>query len=97
MIRHMPQFSRHTAAHRKLWLLLGIIGWCILMIGCLWNSVGRWIFLGALLVLVPLAWSALSVVLDIELRQDRTTMPGRRPRGRHHGSAFFDDRNRPAE
>lgn len=92
--RHLPDFSRRTPEHRKLYSLTIVLGLSVMLMGCLWQSVGRWIFLGALLVLLPLWWTSLSRVLDVELVQDRLTraMPGPRPPyGRHHGETFLRD------
>jgi hypothetical protein len=74
--------NRSTTAHRRLQLDLVILGLLLFTSGCFWGSVLRWMSYGAILAFLPVLWTHLGKVLDIENVKDRM---GLEPasRGRH--------------
>lgn len=72
--------QRLTRSHRKLFLDFAVAGVLLFGIGCLWNGVGRYLFLGALAMFLPKFIADAGRVLDVELLRDRL---GTNPP--HHG------------
>jgi hypothetical protein len=77
--------GRSTVAHRRLQLDLVILGLLLFTAGCFAGSVLRWMALGAILAFLPVVWTHLGRVLDIEVVRDRM---GLEPtsHGRHSGA-----------
>lgn len=71
--------ERVTRAHRRLLFDFLITGLLVFSIGCFWFSVGRYLFLGALLMFLPQVFTDAARVLDRELLRDRLGMDP------HHG------------
>lgn len=76
--------QRLTLHHRR--FLTDLVGLSLLLfgMGCFWFSVGRWIALGAVLMLLPKVFTDGGRLLDVELIRDRVGMHPQ-PHGRHSG------------
>lgn len=86
--------QRATRAHRKLMFDYVVCALLFFFMAAFWNSGGRFLFLGALLMFLPQVFTDASRVLDVELVRDRLGMAPP-PQGRHSAPAHHGAHPRP--
>lgn len=79
------RFDERTSIYHKRFLAdVSLLAFLMILTGCLWFSVGRWICFGAILMFAPKFLADAERLLDVELIRDRLGMDPP-ARGRHSG------------